>query len=115
MGCTLQRGLVYVRKEDGLIFCSLGFSHSTCLAWVLEQVPHSDGRVFLRSPCTTVSDHAAAVTNLQFVTCNGLSGGLTTDEREPIAGIPFALRAWAEGFSLISFFNHKHRPDSGIL
>ena len=97
--CTLQRGLLYIRKSDNLVFVSLGFSEYVAIGWGLERVQSkTDSRNFFTTPkCTTYND---AKGNLHFLSCTGLSSRNITDQSEEFAGIPFKFCNWTVSFAV---------------
>ena len=91
--CTLQRGLLYIRKSDNLAFVSLGFVEYVAIGWGLERV-HSNTTTknyFTTPNCVTHND---AKGNLYMLSCTGLSSRNITDQTEEFAGIPFKFCHW---------------------
>lgn len=93
--CTLQRGLLYIRKSDSLVFVSLGFIEYVAVGWGLQRVDSkTTSRNFYTTPkCTS---HNEAKGNLFFLSCTGLSSRNITDQTEEFAGVPFKFCHWSE-------------------
>ena len=98
--CTLQRGLLYIRKSDNMVFVSLGFMEYVAIGWGLERVysKSSEKNFFTTPKCTSYND---AKGNIFFLSCTGLSGRNITDQSEEFAGIPFKFSCLILDFILI--------------